>query len=328
MASVALMLALAGRPTGVCLLADLARGTGPAGSGNGQTSLEGLNLATDAKFQLVSGDTAGYRAYQAVIRDAEGKLNQVWTVAVTDLDSLPQKPSAEELCAWHERAGRTRKGFASQLFQSIPGVLGGRPMVALIGSALTSDTAQPLLHISTAFSTEARLYEATWLGFGAKGLAEAQKAIDTIKLDHGGKMDSAKIETKLLGDYSLLGMPFRFRLPGPATPKPAGLSGGMVSHYTGEVFGDDWYATLELVERDSPLGTTPAEILKQLGDPEWSGFEFARGDGLWTCADAPIGNGRHARIELAVEGRFAALLAVSAPQGSDLPPRSVLHVSR
>ncbi|MBL8066840.1 MAG: hypothetical protein JNM28_00135 [Armatimonadetes bacterium] len=328
MASVAFLLALAGRPDGVCLLESCAQEIAPSAPEIRQTSLEGLNLATDSKFQLVSGDTAGYRAYQAVIRDAEGRLDQVWTVAVTDLDSLPQKPTAEELCALHERAGRTRKGFASQLFQSIPGVLGGRPMVALIGSALTSDTARPLLHISAVFSTEARMYEATWLGFGAKGLAEAQKAIDTIKLDHGGKMDSAKIETKLLGDYSLLGMPFRFRLPGPATPKPAGLSDGMVSHYTGEVFGDDWYATLELAEWDSPPGTTPAEILKQLGDPEWSGFEFERGDGLWSCPDVPIGNGRHARIELAVEGRFAALLAVSAPQGSNLPPRSVFHVSK
>lgn len=291
-----------------------------------QTTYEGLILNSPVTLRLVPGNNPGHRAYQAVVRDGEGKADQVWTVVITDLDSLADRPGAQDLCALHEQVNRTRNGLVSQLFQSVKGSMGDRPMVALAGSALAEGSGRPVLHLSAAFSTETKEYEVIWLGSGGKGLEGAIKVINELTIEHSGVRDQAAIELRLAGRYTVLGTPFAAYLPGPSIPKAVQVQAGLTNRYLAEVHGEDWFATLEFAELKEPIENKPDAVLSAFGATEWQELKFAMKEGVLVSSDSSIGAERHTRVEAIGTGVYAALLIVSAPKGSDLPARSLLRL--
>lgn len=302
-------------------------------------NIEGLLIAVPGKLQKLPDQNPTFRAYQAIINstsETDKGITQVVNVVVTDLDKLENKPTPEQVCDLHDRASRTREGYAAQLFKSERTEIDDKPMVVVIGSLLGRSAADKeinIFHTSAAFSTDTKAYEITWLNYyGGDNFTNAIKSVRSISILDEASTHQPKKLVGTTGNYSLLGLPYNFLLPKPATAKAETTpSKGQKARYLGEIKEPDWFATAEIaVMEESIEDTSPKNLLKLLGYATWVDLnpEFELVDGMQVCKELAITEDRHARIDIVANETQIIAVVVSAPKDKPLPTRSVIGLTK
>jgi hypothetical protein len=292
-----------------------------------------LLMQTGNEFKA-QPEQSNFRAWVAEVKTVSGAITQVISVVETDLTKLENKPTPQLICDLHDRANRTRQGFSGQLFKTELTEINGRPMVVLVGSTLARDVTQRQIntyHVSAALSTETKAYEITWLTYnGGDDYTNAIKAVRSVQL----KSDSITYQPKELvgtvGSYTLLGAPFKFLLNKPTTANTeVRPSEGQTGRYIGSISEPDWYATAEIaLYSDNPSQITAESLLTALGYQEWLKSEpkpVAKVvEGVHVYERIKVSDKRHARIDIATQGKFICAVIVSADFDKPLPDRKTI----
>ncbi len=302
-------------------------------------NLEGLVLLAPIKLEQQPEVSPIYRVYFGQVKTTTNEITsttEVISVVVTDLDKIEPRPTADQVCDLHDRASRTRKDMAGQLFKTERTTINDKSMVINIGTLIALDAAQKptnMYQVSAAFSSDTKAYEITWLT--VKGGVTASNAIKSVRnasLQIDDKIYQPKLLVGTSGKYSLLGVPFNFILPSPAESIPDNpVSLEESGRYTAEVAADEWFASVEVAIRKSPItDPSPKNLLKLLGFEEWvtPNIEFKTEKGISICADIPISEERHARVEIAVNGTTICAVIVSATKDQPLPSSETIGLQR
>lgn len=292
-----------------------------------------LLIQTEHEFKA-QPEQSNFRAWVAEVKTASGAITQIISVVETDLTKLENKPTPQLICDLHDRANRTRQGFSGQLFKTELTEINSRPMVVLVGSALTRDVAQRPIntyHVSAALSTETKAYEITWLTYnGGDDYTNAIKAVRSVQLKSDSITHTPKALVGTIGPYTLLGAPFKFLLNKPASANTeVRPSEGQTGRYIGSISEPEWYATAEIaLYSANPSQITAESLLTALGYQEWLKLEpkpvAKLVDGIHVFENVKVSDKRHARIDIATQGKFICAVIVSADADKPLPDRKTI----
>jgi len=289
-------------------------------------NLEGLLLIAPAQLVKQATSSDSHRAYLGQVK-TNTATTQIISVVVTDLDKIDPRPTPEEICDIHDRASRTRKHMAGQLFKTERTTINGKPMVILMGSLLSRN--QTLFQTSAAFTTDSKAYEINWITLTAgETFNNAIKSIRSVAIQTEEANFSPATQIGPAGKYSLLGLPLNFQLPSPTEPVPDTQPNlEETARYIGEVAGENWYGTIEISQRKSPIAEpTPKNLLKLIGYEAWADLDlkFTLEKGIHSSELFNASNDRHARIDIALTEQTICAVIVSAPKGQLLPDRTII----
>lgn len=301
--------------------------------------IEGLLIDTPVELKPLAGEQTFLRAFAGQVTStsiggAMG-ITQVITVAVTDLDKLPTRPSAEQLLRMHERGSRTRQGFAGQLMKTEDTTLDGNPMTVIVGSASApgaGNTYVNAYHVSAATTVGDKQYEVTWLCFNAgEEFSNAMKAVRNLRIKKGAETIAPKKLIGTSGDYTLLGVPYAWKLPAPATVSPSALvKDSYAGRYQSSLTMNGYVAQIEIIQfKEAPKNMTPAAMARETTYdwiPETGGPEPVLEGGVYRYDNLTVPIKRKARVEVALKDKLLVVLTVACPESGKLPSRDEISL--
>jgi len=296
---------------------------------------EGLLLDVPAGLKFTTNTQPNYRSFVGEVKSAQG-VTQAIAVVVTDLDKIPNRPTPEQVIRLHERQSRTRQGFAGQLMKAADTTIDGQPMTVVVGSvavALANRTPVGAYHVSAATTFGNKAYEVTWYtyNFGAE-FVNAVMAVRNLRFKKGDEFVGPVKHIGTEGNYTLLGVPFAWRLPTATTviPRPF-IKDAYAGRYQGNVKIDDYVAQVEIIQfKEAPKAMTPAAMAREMsGDwlPETGGPEPVLEGGIYRLDNLTIPNKRKGRIEFALKDKILVGLMVSCLDTKNLPSRTEVSLS-
>ncbi|MBX3095899.1 MAG: hypothetical protein KF812_03480 [Fimbriimonadaceae bacterium] len=155
------------------------------------------------------------------VKDGDAFVEAI-RIMKTDLSGLANVPDSEDFLDLHDRAQRTNRTFAAQLFLTQKTKLGELPFVSVTGSMLGPGATNNVISIyfnSAAFRTETHAYEAIWVSYSASQYANAFTSLRDSKW--GDNDPPAELANKFgnTGTYSILGVPFGVDSRAPFLPQ-------------------------------------------------------------------------------------------------------------
>lgn len=300
--------------------------------------IEGVLLDSPVELKPLASSEAHARAYTGEVRSVAGGaigLTQVISVVVTDLDKLQNRPTPEQVIRLHERNSRTRQGFAGQLMKTEDTTLDGNPMTVLIGSASAPGSGTNFVnayHVSAATTVGNKAYEVTWLCFNAGDeFTNAVKAVRNLRLKKGEETVAPVKLVGSAGDYTLLGVPFAWKLPTAAQVSPSALvKDSYAGRYQSSLTIDGYVAQVEIIQfKEAPKNMSPAAMARETTYdwiPETGGPEPVLEDGIYRFENLTVPVKRKARIEVALKDKLLVVLTVACPESGTLPSREVISL--
>jgi len=301
---------------------------------------EGLLLDVPAGLKFTTNTQSNFRSYLAEVTETSVAgvkgATQAIAVVVTDLDKLPNKPTPEQVIRLHERQSRTRAGFAGQLMKVTDTTIDGQPMTVVVGSAavaLQNGTPVGAYHVSAATTFGNKAYEVTWYTYRhGQEFSNAVLAVRNLRFKKGDEFVGPVKLVGTEGNYSLLGVPFNWRLPTATTviPRPF-IKDAYAGRYQGNLTIDHYFAQVEIIQfKEAPKAMTLAALAREMsGDwlPETGGPEPVLEGGIYRLDNLTIPNKRKGRIEFALKDKVLVGLMVSCPDTKDLPNRNEVGLS-
>lgn len=301
--------------------------------------IEGLLIDTPVELKAVETGQPQIRAYSAEIKSVSLAgaigITQVISVIVTDLDKLPNRPTPDQVPRLHERNSRTRKGFAGQLFKTEDTTLSDNPMTVLIGSVSSPGTNNSFVnafHVSSATTVGDKAYEVTWLCFNAgEEFSNAVKAVRNLRIRKGAETIAPKKLIGTSGEYTLLGVPFAWKLPAPATVSPSALvKDNYAGRYQSSMTIDGYVAQIEIIQfKEAPKNMTPTAMARETTYdwlPETGGPEPVFEGGVYRFDNLTVPVKRKARVEVALKDNLLVVLTVACPESGKLPSRDEISL--
>lgn len=301
--------------------------------------IEGLILDAPVELKPVKTPQEGQRGYVGQVTSTNftgaSGVTQYISVVVTDLDKLAIKLTPEQVLRLHERNARTRKEMVGQLMKTQDTTLDGRPLTVIIGSAIAPGngaTRVNAYHISAATTIGDKAYEVTWLTYNqGKEFTDAVRAVRNLRVKKDDKLTAPALLVGTAGDYSLLGVPFSWRLPTAATavvsPRVTSKQAG---RYQGTLSVEGGYVRIDIIQlKDAPAEMTPQEMVAELGHtklPETNPPKPEEIDGVHVFKDAATGPAEFGRIEVARKDNYVVALTVVGPKKEALPGRDVVSL--
>lgn len=297
-------------------------------------TFEGMEIKTNLAFTERQVSLPGVQVWSAQAEAASSQLATQVILVVTDLRKGEKKLTPEEVCAKHEAAERSRRGFAGQLLKAERTTLGKNPMVVITGSSLTKDglgRASFMYQASAAVVKGDFAYELSWITRDPSGYY--QKALDacrTMSFMEGGQRVSPKAVIGAKGNYTIAGAPFGFKLPFAATPETTVFIGPHFSQrYKAKLITSDWIARLDTaVLKPGTQASDPTEVFKLFGYTEFLPKENppkpVNKEGVWVYEGLPLSEKVVARVEVGFKEGQAACILVTAEKEKGLPARELL----
>lgn len=296
----------------------------------------GIDIKTNLVFAERSVPQAGVKLWAAESEVTSSEKATQARLVVTDLNVLPKKLTPVEVCQRHEQAAWNRRGFSGVFLKVERTVLAGNPMTVVYGSALTKDALGKVSYIyqaSSAIVKGDKAYELSWLTRDFPGgLLRALDACRTLGFSTGGARSAPKKLIEPGGVYSLVGMPYGFRLTNALTPDANVFFGLPFSNrYKGSFVVTDWMVKVDsAVLKPETKVTDPSEMLTLMGYtnyvPKEGNVKPIEKDGVWIFENVAISDRMIARVEIGIKEGKVCCMIITADKEKGLPTRAVVSL--
>jgi hypothetical protein len=253
-----------------------------------------------------------------------------YSVAVTDLKALPQKPTEDQVLALHERSARANKKLAAQSLRRIEGKIGEHKLLLLSGTALAptrTGTAAGSYWLSFAFTTGDKVYEYFQVSFYETNHTPTLGYAAEMTLTEDSKESKVTgLSKESNGDYTIAGLPFIVSTPvllAPSTVSPHEPAfGGQYTALHVNIFDPTvWYKVREVKPEET---RTDSQLFRDLVRPPLPAGaipedQFAVKDGSGTLETAYKSGDKDyvAYLRFEREGKWVAVLVSYAPKGRE-----------